>query len=49
MTTPTITRNRRTISRIKDLVPVGDSDWRAFGAGVLRSAGFTVEGLDLLS
>lgn len=49
MTTPTITRNRRTISRIKDLVPVGDSDWRAFGAGVLRSAGFPVEGLDLLS
>ena len=49
MTTPTIMRNRRTISRIGELVPVGGSEWRAFGAGILRSAGFPVEGLGLLS
>lgn len=49
MTAPTMTRNRRTLSGIADLVPLGDTGWRAFGAGILRSAGFPVEGLGLLT
>lgn len=49
MTTSTIEANRSVVSRIGALVPMGRSCWQAFGAGILRSAGFPVEGLALLA
>ncbi|GGV79749.1 MULTISPECIES: lantibiotic dehydratase [Streptomyces] len=48
MTTALDTRQTVDWSAFAPVHPLGDSPWRVWGVGLLRSAGFPVSGLDLL-